>query len=147
MILDLFKWIVMRVYCRTGKHDNKRRKSAYSSTLHIVHKTFVFSQQHQLSIRIMKFKGFLLKKCYMKFGVWNQMKIWSSHLLDILSNCLMNLKNSGDSTGFEPMKFESRWVTLNCPASARIISSFAKDFTRQNGQKWPILEVNFKHGK
>ena len=35
--------------------------------------------------------------------VWNQMKIWSSHLLDNLSNCLMNLKKSGDSTGFEPM--------------------------------------------
>ena len=33
------------------------------------------------------------KKCYMKCGVWNQMKIWSSHLLDNLSNCLMNLKN------------------------------------------------------
>ena len=32
-----------------------------------------------------------------------QMKIWSSHLLDNLSNCLMNLKNSGDATGFEPM--------------------------------------------
>ena len=43
------------------------------------------------------------KKCDMKCGVWNQMKIWSSHLLDNLSNCLMNLKNSGDSTGFEPM--------------------------------------------
>ena len=27
----------------------------------------------------------------------------TSHLLDNLSNCLMNLKNSGDSTGFEPM--------------------------------------------
>ena len=40
---------------------------------------------------------------YMKCGVWNQMKIWSSHSLDNLSNCLMNLKNSGDSTGFEPM--------------------------------------------
>ena len=39
----------------------------------------------------------LLKECYMKCGVWNQMKIWSSHLLDNLSNCLMNLKNSGDS--------------------------------------------------
>ena len=39
----------------------------------------------------------------MKCGVWNQLKIWSSHLLDNLSNCLMNLKNSGDSTGFEPM--------------------------------------------
>ena len=31
------------------------------------------------------------------------MKIWSSHLLDNLSNCLMNLKNSGNSSGFEPM--------------------------------------------
>ena len=30
--------------------------------------------------------------------------ILSSHLLqDNLSNCLMNLNNSGDSTGFEPM--------------------------------------------
>ena len=44
-----------------------------------------------------------MKECYMQCGVWNQMKIWSSHLLDNLSNCLMNLKNSGDSTGFEPM--------------------------------------------
>ena len=35
--------------------------------------------------------------------LWCQMKIWSSHLLDNLSNCLVNLKNSGDSTGFEPM--------------------------------------------
>ena len=33
----------------------------------------------------------------------NQLKTWSSHLLDNLSNCLLNLKNSGDSTGFEPM--------------------------------------------
>ena len=39
----------------------------------------------------------------MKCGIWNQVKIWSSHLLDNLSNCLMNLKKSGDSTGFEPM--------------------------------------------
>ena len=31
------------------------------------------------------------------------MKIWSSHLLDNLSNCLMNHKNSGDSMEFEPM--------------------------------------------
>ena len=34
----------------------------------------------------------------------SQVKIWTSHLLDNFSNnCLMNLKNSGDSTGFEPM--------------------------------------------
>ena len=39
----------------------------------------------------------------MKCGIWNQVKIWSSPLLGNLSNCLMNLKNSGDSTGFEPM--------------------------------------------
>ena len=37
-----------------------------------------------------------MKECYMQCGVWNQMKIWSSHLLDNLSNCLMNLKNSFD---------------------------------------------------
>ena len=104
-----------------------------------------------------------MKECYMQCGVWNQMKIWSSHLLDNLSNCLMNLKNSGDSTGFEPMtsampvqcshqlsyevtqwragqfvgqrswvriplshlNFSGSWDNcLNCPASARIISSF-----------------------
>ena len=59
------------------------------------------------------------KMYYMKCGVWNQMKIWSSHLLANLSNGLMNLKNSGDSTGFEPMTHDP----LNCPVSARIISS------------------------
>ena len=32
------------------------------------------------------------------------MKIGSSHLLDNLSNCLMDLKNSGHSAGFEPMR-------------------------------------------
>ena len=65
-----------------------------------------------------------------------------------LSNCLMNLKSSGDSTGFEPMtsamqeqcsnqlSYEvtqlregqffrfRRQLLKNCPASARIISSF-----------------------
>ena len=48
-------------------------------------------------------RNVIWKNCYMQCGVWNQMKIWSSHLLDNLSNCLMNLKNSGDSTRFEPM--------------------------------------------
>ena len=48
-------------------------------------------------------RNVIWKKCYMQYGVWNQMKIWSLHLLDNLSNCLINLKNSGDSTGFEPM--------------------------------------------
>ena len=42
-------------------------------------------------------------KSALNYNILNQMKIWSSHLLDNLSNCLMNLKNSGDSTGFEPM--------------------------------------------
>ena len=52
----------------------------------------------------------------MKCGVWNQLKIWSSHLLDNLSNCLINLKN-----------FSGSWDNcLNCPASARIISSVDK---------------------
>ena len=40
---------------------------------------------------------------FQRYNDYYQMKIWSSHLLDNLSNCLMNLKNSGDSTGFEPM--------------------------------------------
>ena len=109
-------------------------------------------------------KYLIWKKCCMKCGIWNQVKIWSSHLLDNLSNCLMNLKNSGDSTGFEPMTSampvqcsnqlsyevtQFSWLEhctgiaevmgsnpvespeffrfmrqlLNCPASARIISS------------------------
>ena len=89
-------------------------------------------------------RNVIWKRCYMQCGVWNQVKIWSSHLLDNLSNCLINLKNSGDSTGFEPMtsatlvQWSSSWVRiplshlnfsgwwdncLNCPASARIISS------------------------
>ena len=54
----------------------------------------------------------------------NQMKIWSSHLLDNLSNCLMNLKNSGDSiyaiayrslkksTGFVPVTSRYRCDAL-----------------------------------
>ena len=32
-------------------------------------------------------QGIAWKKCYMKCSVWNQLKIWSSHLLDNLSNC------------------------------------------------------------
>ena len=49
------------------------------------------------------------KKCYMKCGVWNQMKIWSSHLLDNLSNCLMNLK-----MGSNPIESpEFRWLNGN----------------------------------
>ena len=50
----------------------------------------------------------------MKCGVWNQMKIWSSHLLDNLSNCLMNLKNSGDSMGFvDIMCLGTKWATYD----------------------------------
>ena len=72
-------------------------------------------------------RNVIWKKCYMQCGVWNQMKIWSSHLLDNLSNCLVNLKNSGDSTGFEPMSgFESlsynisfTMVTIELLAQAR----------------------------
>ena len=75
------------------------------------------------------------KKCYMKCGIRNQMKIWSSHLLDNLSNCLMNLKNSGDSTGD---------ICLNCPASARIISSF--DFKYRTSYNISFIRHSF-HGK
>jgi len=38
------------------------------------------------------------QKCYMKCGIWNQVKIWSSHLLDNLSICLRNLKPICSST-------------------------------------------------
>ena len=66
------------------------------------------------------------KKCYRKCGVWNQMKIWSSHLLDNLSNCLMNLKN-----------FSGSWDNcLDCPASARIISSFDKSYVWEWHAVW-----------
>ena len=43
------------------------------------------------------------KSCVTTCTIFFQTKIWSSHLLDNLSNCLMHLKDSGDSTGFEPM--------------------------------------------
>ena len=115
------------------------------------------------------------------------MKIWSSHLLDNLSNCLMNLKNSGDSTGFEPMtsampvqcshqlsfevtqwragqfvgqfvapasqrswvriplshlNFSGSWDNcLNCPASARIISSF--DFKHRTAYNILSYDIPF----
>ena len=60
-------------------------------------------------------RNIVWKKCYMKCRVWNQMKIWSSHLLDNLSNCLINLKNSGGTTGFEPMSMSpTNWPALNC---------------------------------
>ena len=48
------------------------------------------------------------KKCYMKCGVWNQMKIWSLHLLDNLSNCPMNLEklsHEPEKTGSSPVEF------------------------------------------
>ena len=79
-------------------------------------------------VHVFPWKDCIWKECYMQCGVWNQMKIWSSHLLDNLSNCLMNLKNSGDSTGFEP---------LNYPASARIISSF--DFKHRTAYNIPFM--------
>ena len=112
----------------------------------------------------------------MKCGIWNQVKIWSSHLLDNFSNCLMNLKNSGDSTGFEPMtsampvqwsnqlSYEvtqlragqfvgvmfsreenvvwKKWDNcLNCPASARIISSL--DFKYRTSYSIPFRWVTW----
>ena len=55
------------------------------------------------SIRINDGSCRLASECNSMYVVIYQMKIRSSHLLDNLSNCLMNLKNSGDSTGFEPM--------------------------------------------
>ena len=80
-----------------------------------------------------------------------------------LSNCLMNLKNSGDSTGFEPMTsampvqcskvmgsnpVESpeffrfmRQLLKNCPASARIISSF--DFKHHTSLHTTYLSCPF----
>ena len=63
--------------------------------------------------------------------LWDELKKWSSHLLDNLSNCLVCVSEifQVTSTGFHG--FETRWRhlmhrwdnCLNCPASARIISS------------------------
>ena len=55
-----------------------------------------------VSICIRKVTDVIFKKLKSKY-LSIQLKTWSSHLLDNLSNCLLNLKNSGDSTGFEPM--------------------------------------------
>ena len=53
----------------------------------------------------------------------NQMKIWSSHLLDNLSNCLMNLKNSGDST-----------------ASLQITFSYKPVICQARDEVWPDMQ-------
>ena len=163
--------------------------SSYAHVVHATAKRVIPRRRKDESVcEMSKHKNYLWKKCYMKCGVWNQMKIWSLHLLDNLSNCLMNLKNSGDSTGFEPMtsatpeqcsnqlsyevtqleagqfvglmisrqrnvvwkkcfmkcgvwnqmkiriplshlNFSGSWDNcLNCPASAKIISSFDKNY-------------------
>ena len=59
------------------------------------------------------------KKCYMKCGVWNQMKIWALH---------RHLQRSWDNC-------------LNCPASARIISSYITSFNLKNTQGVEICRV------
>ena len=75
------------------------------------------------------------KKCYMKCGVWNQLKIWSSHLLDNLSNCLP----------LSHLNFSGSWDNcLNCPASARIISSV--DFKHRTSYNTSFILHSF-HGK
>ena len=52
------------------------------------------------------------KKCYMKCGVWNQMKIWSSHLLDNFKQLSHKPENfSGDS-------MDSNSWPLRCRCSA-----------------------------
>ena len=115
------------------------------------------------------------------YKISSQMKTWSSHLLDNLSNCLMNLKNAGDSTGFEPItsampvqcsnqqRYEdeaTQWRAgqkfrrlngiplsqlnlsgswdncLNCPASARIMSSF--DFKHRTAYNISFVWHSFR---
>ena len=84
-----------------------RQIEHFSSYAHVVHATakrvIPRRRKDENVCEMSKHKNYLWKKCYMKCGVWNQMKIWPSHLLDNLNNCLMNLKSSGDSTVFEPM--------------------------------------------
>ena len=63
------------------------------------------------------------------------MKIRSSHLLENLSNCLMNLKNSGDSTGFEPITSampvqcsnQLSYEVTQCRASQFVVLMFSRE--------------------
>jgi len=73
------------------------------------------------------------------------MKIWSSHLLDNLSNCLMNLKNSGDSTGFEPMRSWKRGFSGHCINIPQNIRELAHSLPRYP-KDLPVIVVR-KKGK
>ena len=78
------------------------------------------------------------KKCYMKCGVWNQMKMWSSHFeqlshepekfrwLKSRSICWAHVFPWKECWGpLSHLNFSGSWDNCsNCPASARIISSF-----------------------
>ena len=58
-------------------------------------------------------------KCYLKCGVWNQMKIWSW-----LEHCTGS-QRSWVRIPLSHLNFSGSWDNcLNCPASAKIISSF-----------------------
>ena len=65
--------------------------------------SFLFCSKDKIQVLMTKNYFFIVKEVLYEVRCLNQLKTWSSHLLDNLSNCLLNLKNSGDSTGFEPM--------------------------------------------
>ena len=59
-------------------------------------------------------------------------------MLDNLSNCLMNLKNSGDSTGFEPM---TSAVPVQCS------NQLSYEVTQLRAAQFVILHSNMQYSE
>ena len=122
--------------CRCSALTNWATKSQFRAGQFV---GFMFSRERNV----------VWKKCYMKCGIWNQVKIWSSHLLDNLSNCLMTIVSASQRSWvripLSHLNFSGSWDNcLNCPASARIISSL--DFKYRTSYNISFILHSF-HGK
>ena len=98
------------------------------------------------------------KKCYVKCGVWNQMRIWSSHLLDNLSNGLWTWKIQVTKRDSNPWPLRCRcsaltkwatkshsWEPVNLLGSCFPVKGMWKDTTFENSkliEKSACLQLN-----
>ena len=98
----------MTSYRLPRQHARSTKRPSKLQLLKIIGKTKSVTYRFYFFVgKLPKFFNLLesIRKSYL-------VKIWSSHLLDNLSNCLMNLKNSGDSTGFNPWPLRCRCSAL-----------------------------------